>query len=98
MAPACKVIDECRCFQLKGNSGQFCAVRRGDRVIQCPEECCFGGCVEDGSRPPFRYIGVPDMLNKKSLIAAKEKDAFKHILVIVIVACLVMIISLKVRR
>jgi hypothetical protein len=38
------------------------------------------------------------MLNKKSLIAAKEKDAFKHILVIVIVACLVMIISLKVKR
>lgn len=56
----CNVIDECRCYAFKGERNQFCGVRKGPNVQPCPEDCCFGGCPDDGSRPPFRYIERPD--------------------------------------
>ena len=94
----CNVIDECRCYQLRGNSSQFCGVRRGPGVLRCPEECCFGGCVSDGSRPPFRYIDISDRINKEPLIKLEKKKAIDKLLVIFIVTCIVFLISLKIKR
>lgn len=98
MAPACDVIDECRCFQLRGNSSQFCGVRRGHQVLRCPDPCCFGGCVSDGSREPFRYVELDDIIDKKPIIEAQKKKSLNHLLVIFIVACIVLIASLKIRK
>ncbi len=56
----CNVIDECRCYAYRGDRRQFCGVRRGPDVLPCPEDCCFGGCPDDRSRPPFRYIERPN--------------------------------------
>lgn len=52
----CNVIDECRCYAFRGETKQFCGVRRGPNVLPCPSDCCFGGCTTDGSTEPFRYI------------------------------------------
>jgi hypothetical protein len=93
----CNVIDECRCYQLRGNPNQFCAVRRGDRVLRCPEDCCSGGCVNDGSRPPFRYIDIPDIVNTEPLKTMDRDAAVNHVLRIFICLCIVLIIDLKIR-
>ena len=60
----CNVIDECRCYAYAGNSNQFCGVRRGPNVVPCPEDCCFGGCTDDGSRPPFKVLLPPDRMSQ----------------------------------
>ena len=93
----CNVIDDCRCYQLRGNPNQFCGVRRGDRVLRCPEDCCFGGCVSDGSRPPFRYLDVPDIVDTKPLKAPDREKAFNYILRVFICFCFIIIIDLKIR-
>lgn len=90
----CNVIDECRCYQLKGNMNQFCGVRRGERVVRCPNDCCFGGCVSDGSRAPFRIIDFSAMVSAKG---PDPVQAYNHILWIFIVFCIIIIIDLKIR-
>jgi len=55
----CDVIENCRCYAYKGSKEQFCAVRKGPSVLPCPTDCCAGGCPDDGSREPFRYIDRP---------------------------------------
>lgn len=55
----CDVIENCRCYAYKGEVGQFCGVRKGPKVLPCPSDCCAGGCPDDGSREPFRYIDRP---------------------------------------
>ena len=52
----CNVIEECRCFAYTGEKEQFCGVRKGPDILPCPTACCAGGCPDDGSRQPFRYI------------------------------------------
>ena len=48
----CNVIDECRCYAYRGETKQFCGVRRGPNILPCPDECCHGGCTGE----PFMYI------------------------------------------
>lgn len=60
----CKVIDECRCFAYddvpRPKEQQFCGVRRGDRIVRCPQQsCCSGGCPGDTAKEPFRIIKRP---------------------------------------
>ena len=55
----CNVIEECRCYSYTGEKEQFCGVRKGPNVVSCPSDCCAGGCPDDGSRQPFRYIDRP---------------------------------------
>ena len=45
----CSLIDECRCYSYEDDKKQFCGVRRGPDVLPCDEDCCFGGCPDDGS-------------------------------------------------
>jgi hypothetical protein len=70
----CSIIDECRCYAyddvVEPNKSQFCGVRRGPRVIACPEStCCSGGCPGQipGLKPrePFRIIERPLPLEGK---------------------------------
>lgn len=93
----CNVIDECRCYQFSNNPNQFCGVRRGERVLRCPDDCCFGGCVSDGSRPPFRYIDVPDVINLEPLKRLDKEKAFNYIVRMFICLCFVLLIDLKIR-
>ena len=93
----CNVIDECRSYQLRGNPNQFCAVRRGERVLRCPEDCGAGGCVGDGSRQPFRYIDIPDMIDTEPLKTMDRGKAFNYILQAFICLCVVLILDLKIR-
>ncbi len=53
------IYGECRCYTYEGDTEQFCAKRRGPQVVPCDPECCIGGCVDDGSRPPYRMIERP---------------------------------------
>jgi len=55
----CNVIEECRCYSYTGEKEQFCGARKGPNVLPCPSDCCAGGCPDDGSRQPFRYIDRP---------------------------------------
>lgn len=55
----CNVIEPCRCYAYNGSKEQWCGVRKGPNVLQCPTDCCAGGCPDDGSRQPFRYIDRP---------------------------------------
>ena len=67
----CDVIEPCRCYAYKDEKEQWCGVRKGLRVLPCPADCCAGGCPDDRSRQPFRYIDRPavpiNALNKTSL-------------------------------
>jgi|TARA_B110000967_G_C18514883_1_gene378173 hypothetical protein len=58
----CNVIEECRCYSYTGEKEQFCGVRKGPYVLPCPTDCCAGGCPDDGSRQPFRFIDKPDFV------------------------------------
>jgi hypothetical protein len=64
----CSIIDECRCFAYSDvadpKNSQFCGVRRGVRVVGCPEStCCAGGCPGQvpglTPREPFRVVERP---------------------------------------
>jgi hypothetical protein len=87
----CNVIDECRCFAYEGSKDQFCGVRRGDNVLPCPEDCCFGGCPDDGSREPFRYIERP-----KKVFLLKPQDVNVLLLVSIAVLFVLFYIDLKI--
>ena len=58
----CNVIEECRCYSYTGDKEQWCGVRKGPKVLPCPSDCCAGGCPDDGSRQPFRYIDRPEFI------------------------------------
>lgn len=90
----CNVIDECRCYAFRGEQTQFCGVRRGQDVLLCPSECCHGGgCVNDGSRPPFRYIDRPKLSTKLGKV-----NILIIISIVVILYLLVINIYLKNKR
>lgn len=92
----CNVIDECRCYAFKGDNKQFCGVRKGPDVLLCPPECCHGGCTDDGSRPPFRYIDRPNIESK--LVKLGSVNVLVIISIIVLLYLLVMNINLKSKR
>lgn len=85
----CNVIDECRCYAVRGDT-KFCGVRRGPDVLPCPPDCCHGGCTEG---PPFRYIDRPDVSVKLSRV-----NVLIIISIIVLLYLLVININLKSRR
>lgn len=65
----CNVIEECRCYAYADvyntRAVQFCGVRKGSKVLNCPAECCAGGCPgQDPNaepREPFRIIEDPEI-------------------------------------
>lgn len=71
----CSIIDECRCFayddMIDPMRYQFCGVRRGPNVLNCPAECCAGGCPGQDpkaeSRQPFRIIERPAPMSSSDL-------------------------------
>lgn len=83
----CDFIDECRCYAYSDVSDtkryQFCGVRRGPRIIDCPVDCCPGGCPGNGNniepREPFRIIKRPQT-SEHSTIDKKIVLIFVYIL------------------
>ena len=59
----CNVIEECRCYAYSDVTDtkkyQFCATRKGPKVVPCPSDCCAGGCPGDFPKEPFRIIERP---------------------------------------
>ena len=88
----CNIIDECRCYSYKGERNQFCGVRKGPDVLPCPADCCFGGCPDDGSRSPFRYIDRP-----AEPIIVERTDPIALIVILIVVLLGLLYIDLKVR-
>lgn len=85
----CNVIDECRCYAYRGETKQFCGVRRGERVLLCPSDCCHGGgCPLDGSREPFRYIDRQDppstIFNKTNVLLTVSIMVILYILIVLL--------------
>jgi len=93
----CNVIDECRCYQLRGNPNQFCAVRRGERVLRCPEDCCAGGGGSDGPRQPCWYIDVPGKDGTERPKKMEHGQGFNNTFHAGICLCVVLILDLKIR-
>jgi hypothetical protein len=89
----CNVIEECRCYAYKGEIKQFCGVRKGPKVLPCPKDCCAGGCPEDGTRQPFRFIDRPP---KRNWITPKVANTL--ILTAIIVLIVLLYIDLKTSR
>ena len=89
----CNVIEECRCFAYKGETEQFCGVRKGPRVLPCPGDCCAGGCPTNGSSQPFRFIKRPQ---RSSTITSQTAKAL--ILVAITSLFVLLYIDLKVTR
>ena len=87
----CNVIEECRCYAYKGVTEQFCGVRKGPRVLPCPGDCCAGGCPENGSRQPFRFIDRPP---KPSMLTPQTAQAL--ILIAITVLIVLLYIDLKI--
>ena len=88
----CNVIENCRCYAYKGSKEQFCAVRKGPRILPCPADCCAGGCPDDGSRQPFRYIDRQDHFTV-------DKRVFMFLLwLIVTIATIYFFRDLKIKR
>jgi len=89
----CNVIEECRCYAYKGETKQFCGVRKGVNVLPCPKDCCAGGCPTNGSRQPFRFIDKP---RESTVMTPKTANA---LIVIAITVLLVLLyIDLKINR
>ena len=72
----CNVIEECRCYAYKGETEQFCGVRKGPNVLPCPKDCCSGGCPINGSRQPFRFIDRP---RKSSVLTSTDRKHFNTV-------------------
>lgn len=89
----CNVIEECRCYAYKGETKQFCGVRKGVNVLPCPEDCCAGGCPTNGSRQPFRFIDRPE---KKSILTKQRVGLL--ILTIITILAILLYTDLKVTR
>ena len=92
----CNIIDECRCYSYKGERNQFCGVRKGPDVLPCPADCCFGGCPDDGSRSPFRYIDRP----AEPIIVERTDPIEVYALIVILIVVLLglLYIDLKVSR
>ena len=54
-----EIFGDCRCYAYKGENEQFCAKRWGVNILPCSSDCCVGGCPDDGSRQPYRFIDRP---------------------------------------
>jgi hypothetical protein len=54
------IFGDCRCYAYTDEKEQFCARRRGLNIIPCSSTCCHGGCPDDGSKQPYRYIDRPE--------------------------------------
>ena len=80
----CSLIDECRCYAYEDEQKQFCGARHGPVVEPCEEDCCFGGCPDDGSRQPFRIIRRP----KKVGVAEKFDQVGISVLILVLITVL----------
>ena len=89
----CNVIEECRCYAYKGETEQFCGVRKGPNVLPCPKDCCSGGCPINGSRQPFRFIDRPP---KSSMLTSRTANTL--ILTAITVLVVLLYIDLKVSR
>jgi hypothetical protein len=85
----CSIIDECRCFAYDDvadpKKSQFCGVRRGPHVVDCPEStCCAGGCPGQvpglTPREPFRVIERPSPLS----MPAYDPTLYLMILLIIV--------------
>lgn len=87
----CNVIEECRCYAYTGEVEQWCGVRKGPNVLPCPTDCCAGGCPDDGSRQPFRYIDPPIH------VPVKDKRGLFLIWLIVTVVTILIFRNLKIR-
>ena len=88
----CDVIEPCRCYAYKDEKEQWCGVRKGHRVLPCPGDCCAGGCPDDGSRQPFRYIDRP------SFIVVNDKTFMFVVWLFVTIAAIYFFRNLKVMR
>jgi hypothetical protein len=86
----CNVIENCRCYAYKGDIKQFCGVRKGPNVLPCSDECCAGGCPQNGTRQPFRFINRP---RQSSMITPKVA-----ILLAIVVLLVLLYIDLKIGR
>ena len=53
------IFGDCRCYAYKDDMKQFCAKRQGVNIVPCSADCCEGVCVDDFSRPPYRYVDRP---------------------------------------
>lgn len=66
-----EIFGDCRCYAYKGEDEQFCAKRWGVNILPCSSDCCIGGCPDDGSRQPYRFIDRPEIsfvnLDKRAL-------------------------------
>ena len=91
----CRVIDECRCYAYKGETNQFCASRQGANVKPCPKDCCFGGCPDDGSRHPFRFIDRP--VQPTMLENLAPFDIYVSIFICILVLIGLFYLDLKIR-
>lgn len=92
----CRIIDECRCFAYEGETKQFCGKRRGPHITPCQEDCCFGGCPDDGTRMPFRIIKHPE---GGSVVEKLDRvDVSIFILASIVVLFGLLYIDLKVRQ
>ena len=88
----CDVIEPCRCYAYKDEKEQWCGVRKGLRVLPCPGDCCAGGCPDDGSRQPFRYIDRP------IFITINDKTFLLVVWLFVTIATIYFFRNLKVTR
>ena len=89
----CNVIENCRCYAYKGDIKQFCGVRKGPNVLPCSDECCAGGCPQNGTRQPFRFIDRPE---RGMIITPKVANTF--ILLAIVVLLVLLYIDLKIGR
>lgn len=92
----CDVIEDCKCYAFRGDKRQFCGVRKGPKVLLCSSDCCHGGCTDDGSRPPFRYIDREEAPEK--LVQMGHVNILALISVVAILYLLYLNINLKTRR
>jgi|TARA_B100001142_G_scaffold93200_1_gene94918 hypothetical protein len=91
----CSLIDECRCYSYEDDKKQFCGVRRGPDVLPCDEDCCFGGCPDDGSRVPFRIIKRPEKKGPIEKFDKVEISVFMLVLIVVLLGLLYIDLKIK---
>ena len=90
----CNVIENCRCFAYKGDIKQFCGVRKGPNILPCSNDCCNGGgCPENGTTQPYRFIDRP-----KQPVKIKPKVVETFILSTIVVLFVLLYIDLKIGR
>ena len=87
-----EIFGDCRCYAYKGEDEQFCAKRWGVNILPCSSDCCIGGCPDDGSRQPYRFIDRPKM----SFTNLGKKRALFYIWLIVTILTILFFTDLKI--